>query len=171
MTSPLGRAIEETTRFRVQDATPWVRMGVESTCTFDDLPLKPLTATRTTYLQVVVSRIQGAKYPMPKLDALVPKFANKDYITVGPQCGIWTKLDDIQSYQIACIPNETAFDLIKMIRFKQPSTPTRTWWICRRSPAKARHQRSCESSSCRWVATRSHLYLRENPIAQLHITT
>ena len=33
-----------------------------------------------------------------------------------PQCGLCAKLDDIQSCQIACLPKENSFNLIKMIR-------------------------------------------------------
>ena len=92
-------------------------MGVESKCTFADLPLKPLTATRTTHLVLVVQFIEGAKLPMPNLERMVPRFAKQDYITMGPQCGLGAILEDIQSYQIACIPKENSFDIVKMIRF------------------------------------------------------
>ena len=81
-------------------------MGAESKCTFADLPLKPLTATRTTHLILVVQFIEGAKLPMPNLERMVPRFAKEDYITMGPQCGLSAFLEDVQSYQIACIPKE-----------------------------------------------------------------
>ena len=118
MTSPLARAMETSGRFKTQEQEHWVQMDAPTECSFEDLPLKPLSATKTAYVVMVVQRIQGAKLPLPKLPAIAEKLSKGDQITMGPQCGLWAKLDDIQSYQLTCIPKDDSFDLIKMIRFK-----------------------------------------------------
>ena len=118
MTSPLAKAIDESVRLRVQEVAHHVRMDAPAELTFDDLPLKPVSASRTTHLTVVVQRIQDAKLPLPKLPAIAEKLSKGDFITMGPQCGLAAKLEDIQSYQIVCLPKENGFDLLKLVRFK-----------------------------------------------------
>ena len=99
MSSPLGRAVDAAGRFRVAPVDPRVEMDVPGTNVFSDLPIKPLSATKSTHLTVVIQYIEGCKYPMPKLQAVAEHYKNGDYIEVGPQCGLHAKLEDIQSFQ------------------------------------------------------------------------
>ena len=125
MASPLGAAVEAVGRLRTQETEPWVRMDAPTENQFEDLPLKPLSATRTANVIAVVQHIQDAKLPLPKLEAVRDKLAKGDYISMGPQCGLGAKLDDIESFQLACLPKENGFDLIKMVRFKIRTPVTR----------------------------------------------
>ena len=118
MSSPLGRAVDAAGRFRVTPVDPRVEMDVPGTNAFSDLPIKPLSATKSTHLTVVIQYIEGCKYPMPKLQAVAEHYKNGDYIKVGPQRGLHAKLEDIQSFQLLCLPREHHYDVVKMIRFK-----------------------------------------------------
>ena len=118
MTSPVGRAIEESARTRLAQSAYRIEMDVPAVNTFEDLPLKPLTTTRSTHLTLAVQYIRGAKYPLPKLQDVIDNFSRGKYQQAGPRCGIWAKLDDVQSFQLTCIPHEDTFDIIKMARFK-----------------------------------------------------
>ena len=91
MASPLGLAVEAVGRCRTQQVDHWVRMDAPVECKFEDLPLKPLSSTRSTSVTLVVQRIQDAKYPMPKLEAIRDKLAKGDHITTGVQCGLHAK--------------------------------------------------------------------------------
>ena len=125
MASPLGAAVEAVGRFRTQETEPWARMDAPTEHKFEDLPLKPLSATQTANVINVVQRIQDAKLPLPQLEAVRDKLAKGDYITMGPQCGLSAKLDDIQSFQLARLPKENGLDLIKMVRLKIRTPVTR----------------------------------------------
>ena len=89
MTSPLGSAMEKAARLRLAQGTPRIEMDMASTNKFADLPLKPLSATKTTHLVTVVQYIEGAKYPMPKLQKVAEAYARGDFITIGVQSGLW----------------------------------------------------------------------------------
>ena len=118
MSRSLQKAVADSVGSMIIDIPLELQMGVPSTCTWEELPIKPIASTGTTHFTVALSRQDPVVNLGPDVFPNFPTKLQNGDISAGPVMGISANVP-FNDFQVAVLKkSETEHTIYKMVSFQ-----------------------------------------------------